>query len=600
MARDGSSKRSIPSAHAKRNPGRAIQQLRHRQPESAATKASKLLKRAEHKRKHMLLEAALDSFFEYRDDEIDRIAEEHSMKRPAVRRLLSGDHPKVLSDLQEGLADNIEDGQATIDPALLDDAEKKRLIEQLMRYRETQKRGVRATNKSAAMDGQQTAHGIGELLLDLFERTGIRGFAIFSRGNPDDAALPHFVASDGSMDEFFQQTYGLSALNVLRSFERYSCTIDDGSKEKNDLTNVRKDIVRMNAEGLRNVSKDKHATMSYDNYDYEIRELKRCEIIGWPIKIPFQRPSKTSAEDARTIRNGFKDGAIFWKRMSGVDHTALVQERMQSGAPAAKRATRSDKGKKRGKAVATKSKGKKGGEGTEEEQESGSEKEGDDEDDEEEWVPASTLAALAAGGTEATAATSAPAALYLTDIDGNTLTSSNSAGLAAPTFNPADFDFSCIDFDGLGLTDFANVPTLDLNGYNFGDETAAPAFVASSTTAQALGALMPAFGAASPAFSTAMPLDIHGGSAPPIGASTSVFAATTNTPRGTKRKDAAEKGGHAKKARMETANTDEVPAVRKRKVRSDAGKPRKTKGSEDTAPARQRAKRSDAGKRVKV
>lgn len=64
-------------------------------------------------------------------------------------------------------------------------------------------------------------------ILNLHERTGVRAFAIFSRGNPDDTALPYCVDSDGALD-FFVQVLGLSAADVMRKFEQWNCTQDDG------------------------------------------------------------------------------------------------------------------------------------------------------------------------------------------------------------------------------------------------------------------------------------------------------------------------------------------------------------------------------------
>jgi hypothetical protein len=61
----------------------------------------------------------------------------------------------------------------------------------------------------------------------LRERTDIRGFAIFSRGNADDPALPHAVDSDGALD-FFPQVLGISLLDALRKFEQWVVTQDEG------------------------------------------------------------------------------------------------------------------------------------------------------------------------------------------------------------------------------------------------------------------------------------------------------------------------------------------------------------------------------------
>jgi hypothetical protein len=44
----------------------------------------------------------------------------------------------------------------------MDDDEKKRLIDQLLVHRQLTRRGVRATNKAALVDGRQTASRIGD------------------------------------------------------------------------------------------------------------------------------------------------------------------------------------------------------------------------------------------------------------------------------------------------------------------------------------------------------------------------------------------------------------------------------------------------------
>ncbi|KAJ7701137.1 hypothetical protein B0H17DRAFT_199572 [Mycena rosella] len=235
---------------------------------------------------------------------------------------------------------------------------------QVIAYRAMKKRGIRATNKAAAMDAQQTATKIGELLLDLFERMGVRGFAVMSRGHPDDAALPHAVDSDRVMSSFFVQQYKLSSLDVLRTFESHSCAMDDGGKEKNDIATMRKQVIDWQRDAFRKVCKDKSANISYEHYDHKIRELRGCEIVGWPEQVTWRRPSMMDVQDIRTILNGLKNGAIFWRRMKTADHTEFVEQQVEarrlSGAPARRRRVRSDKG------VARKGKGRgREGEGEE-------------------------------------------------------------------------------------------------------------------------------------------------------------------------------------------------------------------------------------------
>jgi hypothetical protein len=118
-------------------------------------------------------------------------------------------------------------------------------MKQLAEHQAYKHRGIRATNKSLAMDAMQTANRVGEVvssiescacvfcltcaqLEDLFERTGVRAFAIFSRGSPDDPAAPHIVDSDNAR-QFFQRSFGKSFVDFVLKFEHWSCTEDTGA-----------------------------------------------------------------------------------------------------------------------------------------------------------------------------------------------------------------------------------------------------------------------------------------------------------------------------------------------------------------------------------
>ncbi|KAJ7698012.1 hypothetical protein B0H17DRAFT_1197005 [Mycena rosella] len=587
---------SVPAAHAERNLGRPVQLSQRCEGDSAATKASKALKKSERKAKREQLEDELDNWFGHRDSEIMRVALALSMKPLAVRKLFcntlrlktrrapslrnaiihdrvlaakrAGEHPKALLDLQDELADAIEEGEAV-----------------LIAHRTLQRVGMHATNKASSMDVQQTVRAIGSMLLDLFERTGTRGFCVVSRGHANEPGLPAMVDSDDSMSAFFKQVYKVSELHVLRSFEQFSCTQDNASKQKNDLTSLRKQIVEINTEGLRHAGTDKKATMLYDHYDYEVRELKRAEIVGWPKDIVFQRPSKMSADEARTIRNAFKTGAIFWRRISNADHAALVEARKHSGEPAKK--VRRDKGGTHAKKSAHK--GKKSAECSEEDED-----EEEDEEDEEQVVSAVTRTMRTTAAPLPTAAAEpTPIALHLADTSGDMLNAADMSGdvqnstAAGPTF-----DFGDLNFDLMAPIIYSTMPTMDMGefGDTFGDTagfTAAPAPAApSSATATAPASFTTATVTSStfvPPFGNATTASVN----PPAATvgSTSVFALQTNTV-----------GGEKRKRKAQSEDTAE-PTATKRKKRSDAGKPRgQNKDSADPSAASGRKKRSDAGK----
>ncbi|KAJ7101388.1 hypothetical protein B0H15DRAFT_991240 [Mycena belliarum] len=477
---------SAPSAHARRNPHKKLQPVRKRVGISSAAKASMLLKRAQNKARLEAYDDDVDRFFAYRSSEISHMSTEHSVKEADVRKLLcnvshykhsrrptlhnailhdmalkaqeAGD-AKAVPQLQEDLTEAVEAGTLVVDEDLLDDEEKKRLMDQLIEFRSTQARGARSTNKSAAMDGVQTVKRIGDELVDLFERTGIRGFAVLSRGNADDAALPVCVESDDILD-FFMQTYDFSWGDMLRAFEMYCCTRDKGNKSSNDLSKVRKEIVTLMGQGLRKVSKDKGANMSYDDYDYQIRELKRVELLGWPTDITMERPSKMGVESARKIRDRLRDGSIQWHRMTAPDHAALVKKHeheraehlARTGEPLRRRAERSDSGKKRGP---NKGKGKgksgakgkgaagKGGDESADDSSSGSGSEDEDSGDKDRTPTASSRAGPRTGASAASVA--------LPSAPPSSLVPASTAPIYrhyAP-FNPEAFDPSSFDFTGL-------------------------------------------------------------------------------------------------------------------------------------------------------
>jgi hypothetical protein len=131
-----------------------------------------------------------------------------------------------LEDYNNDLQDEIDDS-AAFDEQSLGKVEYDRLMDQLEEKQQTETRGARATNKAAANDARKTSMSIGEQLTNLYERTGVRPFAVFSRGNADDDALPQAVDSDNAL-EFFLQEMGTDQLDVMRKFEHYSCTMDEG------------------------------------------------------------------------------------------------------------------------------------------------------------------------------------------------------------------------------------------------------------------------------------------------------------------------------------------------------------------------------------
>ena len=63
--------------------------------------------------------------------------------------------------------------------------------------------------------------------MTLFERTGTRGVALFTRGNVDDHFMPTYAESGGAFD-FFLQATKIPGLTYVRQFEQWSCLQERG------------------------------------------------------------------------------------------------------------------------------------------------------------------------------------------------------------------------------------------------------------------------------------------------------------------------------------------------------------------------------------
>ncbi|KAF8179788.1 hypothetical protein K438DRAFT_1977150 [Mycena galopus ATCC 62051] len=364
-----------PSLHALRHPNRPVQLSRNRRVGvSAAGKAESSLKRVYAKQRRIKFNERVDQFFAERDVLIAALAKEYGKKERNVRALLCNQtqykaarrpslrnavvHQRWLDLQEDGIVKGLQEIRAELKEEIeegtfsLDDIEKDEataLINQLLEHRQLKRRGVRVTTKAAQLDGFQTARRIGNALLDLYERTGIRGLAIFSRGCADNPGIPHAVDSDDSM-EFLQQELDLPPLDFLRKFEHWCVMQDEEEPDDNGVNGSRKEVSRLVLEGLRQITKISTITMEWVNYEVAIREARGIELAGLPPDIPLLRPGTWNIETARRFCDGLRDGSIHWVTMTKAQHDELKaelnQRRAEMGAGALiKKAERSDKGK---------------------------------------------------------------------------------------------------------------------------------------------------------------------------------------------------------------------------------------------------------------
>ncbi|KAJ7840352.1 hypothetical protein B0H13DRAFT_2366289 [Mycena leptocephala] len=388
------------STHATRNPTCAVQQPRQRA-KSSASKNTQALAATSRGAKSRALEDDIEEFYMDFQEKVAALAIKHNRKQLYIKKRLSNGaqfkqrraasiRNAIMHDLckkaKEGarrrwqpptIRDNLGKEEYLEIKENLTSAERTCLMKQLTEHQAYKHRGIRATNKSLAMDAMQTANQIGDVLEDLFERPGVRAFAIFSRGSPEDPAAPHIVDSDDAR-QFFQRSFGKSFVDFVLKFEHWSCTQDTEVKDSDDVQSVRKQIVMLILEGLRKIKNKKKIDMDYVNYKVNIRHKHGVELAGWPEGTPFVRPVKLGAEQARRVRDGLKSGTICWVVLTKTQRQELAEEidGLLAEGPLKPRKVRSDKGKKR-KGADSES------ESESEESEGGSGNEGDEDEDDE-------------------------------------------------------------------------------------------------------------------------------------------------------------------------------------------------------------------------
>ncbi|KAJ7900990.1 hypothetical protein B0H14DRAFT_3738648 [Mycena olivaceomarginata] len=363
----------VPSAHALRNPTRPVQVSRPRKAgPSDASKATQALLAAQTKQRKIELATEVDEFYTYRTEKIADMALRFNKKEHEIRVLLCNTsqlkahrkpsarkavlHQRSLDLQEEGITKGLKELEADLNDDLesgafnyssIDKDEKLRLINQLLEHRHETRTSMRATMKTAQIDASNTAERIGNELMDLFERTGVRAFACFSRGHADDPSRAHSVDSDDTLD-FMLQGMDVTSQHFMRKFEQWSCNIDNGARQatKNNATAARADVSRLMNERLRKITKNSKAKMDWVGYEFKIRGKYGVEIVS-TIPIPRTRPATWPLETVLAVRDGLANGTIDFVVMTKGQITALAAEHKAAraaGGTVSGRAGRKDKG----------------------------------------------------------------------------------------------------------------------------------------------------------------------------------------------------------------------------------------------------------------
>jgi hypothetical protein len=201
-------------------------------------------------------------------------------------------------------------------------------------------------------------------------------------------------------------------------------------KDSDNVQSVWKQIVLLILEGLRafpsflipipnstdsigKIKNKKKIDMDYVNYKVDIRHKHGVELAGWPEEIPFVRPVKLSAEQARDIRDDLKSGTIRWVSLTPTQRKELAKEieGLLAEGPLKPRKEHSDKGKRRKGADSDSESEEEEGDRDESDKDGDSEDEDQEgEEEEEDTRPARKSTTATKTASRKSAPTAAPAA----------------------------------------------------------------------------------------------------------------------------------------------------------------------------------------------
>ncbi|KAJ7605812.1 hypothetical protein FB45DRAFT_879131 [Roridomyces roridus] len=175
--------------------------------------------------------------------------------------------------------------------------------------------GVRGDNVAAAIDAQRTLAILSELVTGLYKRTGIVGFAFFTRGNFSDITAPVAIHSGEALsfcaEMLNREPEVINAMLELWQIQRSSGAITAPSVEKMRVVGA-----AMIKSGLVQVTGKPNVAMNFENYVKSIVQGKHVTLVGWPAGVPWKRLAKQSnTGNVRRIYKALKDGTMKWKRL---------------------------------------------------------------------------------------------------------------------------------------------------------------------------------------------------------------------------------------------------------------------------------------------
>ncbi|KAJ7732876.1 hypothetical protein B0H16DRAFT_1732607 [Mycena metata] len=355
-----------------RNPDRPVIPLRTgRSKQNAETLVTAKMKR-DAKRDHTeKLTAAIENIIKVRNEMAEQVAEAHGVKPELVlQRLMSLGSRRAsrkitlfnakvhsLCKRQKRLGRPIKLKEARrrvqLDPEWedIDEEAEKAMREDLLLHREVQKHGARVTGTACMVDARHTTGSFMVELEALAERTGMIGFAFFTRTHVHDKTVPVEMGSWGALD-LFPEVLKTDSRDVGAKFELWAIARDQGVLGAETLGSMCKEIVKYNDEGVKLKSGKKKFRLNWSQYWTVMVVKNHLMLRGWPLDRPVCNPYDIKDIDSmRKVRNAMREGSCFWHRLTDSEwerEKAKVDQMLEDGEIEAKqRKSRSDKNTKR-------------------------------------------------------------------------------------------------------------------------------------------------------------------------------------------------------------------------------------------------------------
>ncbi|KAJ7017127.1 hypothetical protein C8F04DRAFT_1279915 [Mycena alexandri] len=325
------------SSWRKRNPDLPVIPLRRgRKKQTAETRATAALKRAANKRKSLNFQADIDAINEARNKLAAEVAEKHGVKVDVVlRRLMAKSSFKAtrkvnlfnakvhyLCKKAKKMGKSL--GWAEAKRKALDHPEFQNLTQLeewalragLAADREKKEKGTRATNNAARADGNFTMAMMAEEITSLAQRTGMLGFAIFSRGHIHDKTVPTQIQSMGALN-FCTEILGITAQDLALKSELWCVARERGLTGADTLQSMRKTVNHGIGTGLATTTGKKKIRMNYAQYWKRIVLAHGVILKGWPLDGGVVNPANIhNVESMQTLRDALQAGECYWHKMT--------------------------------------------------------------------------------------------------------------------------------------------------------------------------------------------------------------------------------------------------------------------------------------------